>query len=149
MKNVTSIRVEQEILNHLRNLNVNVSDYVNTLLIEDLTKKSFNDSKLKRVVTIAINEEKKKQIKEEMRVIGAVNNIAQRLHYMSKEDENVYLSLLNKNLDLLKLEYDNETYSKDTKLLIKDKFRVLNKMNKNILGEKAEIKKLKNDKEKN
>lgn len=149
MKNVTSIRVEQEVLNHLRNLNVNVSDYVNTLLIKDLTEKSFEDSTLKRVVTIALNEEKKKQIKEEMRVIGAVNNIAQRLHDMSKEDEGVYLSLLQKNIDLLKLEYDNEFYSKDTKLIIKDKYRILTNMSKELLGEKAQHKKLKDDTKKN
>jgi post-segregation antitoxin (ccd killing protein) len=131
MKVVTSIRISQDVFNHLKQLDVNVSDYVNTLILDDLTKSSYDDTRLKNVVDIAIKEEKKSKIIQELKLIGALNNIAQRLNDMSKEDPEVYATLLKKNIELLQIEFDFD-YSPDTKALIKDMYRKLNSIQKEL-----------------
>lgn len=131
MKVVTSIRINQDILNHLRHLEINISEYINNLLLNDLRQQSFKDTELKKVVDLAIKEEKKATLLKEMKLIGAINNIGQRLEDMSKGNEMVFHALLKKNIELLELEYDFE-YSKETKQLIKSMFMELQKTNRII-----------------
>ena len=129
MKAVTSIRINIDVLNHLRDLNISVSDYINKLLIEDLTKNSYNDTKLKEVVASAIRDEKKSICINEMKLIGALSNIPTRLEQMSKGDEIVFHTLLKKNIELLELEFENE-YSQETKYLIKQMYKQVQQINK-------------------
>lgn len=139
MKVVTSIRLDRDLLNHLKHLGINVSDYVNSLMLDDLKQQSYEDTKLKKVVDNSIKEERKSKILQEMKLIGALNNIAQRINDMAKEDPEVFTTLLKKNIELLQLEYDFD-YSNDTKLLIKEMFKKLKDIQKEIAPNEKDLK---------
>lgn len=148
MKAVTTIRINKDVLNHLRQLEVNVSDYINKLIMKDLLKKSYEDTTLKKVVDIAQKEERKSQILQELKLIGALRNISTRLEQMSKGCEITYHTLLKRNIELLELEYDFD-YSKETKYLIKQLYKETRQANKDHFEPYLEAKKLiKNDKKK-
>jgi len=147
MKVVTSIRINKDVFNHLKQLDVNVSSYINNLILDDLTKSTYDDTRLKNVVDVAIKEDKKSKIIRELKLIGAINNIAQRLNDISKEEPEIYTTLLKKNIELLQIEFDFE-YSKETKNIIKDMYRKLNLMLKEIAPQEKQHKIKQNGKKK-
>ena len=124
MKTTTSIRINRDILNHLRRSGINVSDYINSLILNDL-KKNFDNSELKKAIKSAERDEKKKKVLNEMKIIGAIKNIETRIYNASKNDEVTGMYLIEKNINLLELEYENEEYSKGTKEIIKRKYKEL------------------------
>jgi hypothetical protein len=128
MRAVTSIRINKDVLNHLRTLNINVSDYINKLIMADLSKKSYEDTALKKVVDSAIREEKKSKIIAEMKVIGAIQNISTQIYNISKNNENTAHNLLKRNMELLELEYEND-YSRETKHQIKEMYKEIQDLN--------------------
>lgn len=148
MKAITSIRINKDVLNHLRQLDVNVSEYINKLIMKDLLNQSYEDTSLKKVVDAAIREEKKSQCIQEMKLIGAIANIPTRLKEMSKGDDIVYHTLLKKNIELLELEFDFD-YSEEVQFMIKEMYKQVNAINKEHFEPYQNAKKLlKNDKKK-
>jgi hypothetical protein len=141
MKAITSKRINKDVLNHLRQLDVNVSDYINKLIMKDLLNQSFEDTSLKVVVDNAVRDENKSLILQEMKLIGALANIPTRLSEMSKGDDIVYHTLLKKNIELLQLEYDFP-YSKETRYLIKQMYKQVTDINKSHFEPYQNAKKL-------
>lgn len=148
MKVPISFKINIDVFNELKRLNVKIQPYINTLLYEDLIKMSLTDSKLHEAIKKAQAEERKNQIIKEMKIIGALGNIAQRVQDMSKGDMGVMLNLIEQNLELLEIEFNNTDYSPKTRNLIKGMYSTLQTEKKKLVPRESALKKLKDERTK-
>jgi len=125
MRKIISIRIDENLLTPLKEAGVNISNFINNILYLEMKKKQIFEEAVKK----AEAERLKKDIIEEIRVIGAINNIDNRIREMSKLEPMIQTLLIKRNIKLLE-EQRKLIKSDDLKILIDKKIKQL----KNIGG---------------
>jgi hypothetical protein len=116
------ISISDKLKEEILNADINVSHYIRNLIHNDIVGDKKILLKLKEEIE---NQKKAQVIKEEMSLIGAVENISQRVKQMSKCNVATYTLLIKKNVELLTLETTKDYYSQSTKDYLKLKLAQL------------------------
>jgi len=116
-----SLRIESEIIQFLKSEKINVTEYINNLIEQDLKNKETNKREIERLLNKVKLNNLKKEIINQNKLIGAVKNIETRISNMAKGDEFATELLIRQNLKLLNCEFQL-CQDEDIKLLILDAY---------------------------
>ena len=122
IKNIYLSKSEEDFFRLISINKLNFNRYVKTLILEDVKKRKRKDSLLLRQIKLFEYEQQKKQYLENIKLLGAVNNIDNRIKNMS--NNNTRAILIKQILNLLNTEKSN-IKDKDVKKVITDKIKFL------------------------
>jgi hypothetical protein len=115
-KKHTSLRIDEDTLNYLHSEGVNVSNYVEALIFIDLRQRT--NPKCQELARKDEAERQRRKHLDELKLIGAIRNIDQRIEGGSKNDRPTKLAYIRTNIKLLENERQLHTDNRDIIQLI-------------------------------
>lgn len=118
-----SFRLDDELEKQFKGDKINISEYLKALIYKDLKERNLYEKQVRK----AMAKDKRKEIIDELKIIGAIGNINQRIKTISRLDKATEFMLIDRNIDMLENEL-NMGFSESTDDKIRMKIQELKEM---------------------